>query len=94
MREIVSSDYSIWIGENSLSKLNVKSYSKVAILVDENTKINCLEKIPKIDITGNKSIFVIIFCSLLFFFSFIFPTLQMAYWTLKFPKYFQDINFF
>ena len=26
MREIVSSDYSIWIGENSLSKLNVKSY--------------------------------------------------------------------
>ena len=45
MREIVSSDYSIWIGENSLSKLNVKSYSKVAILVDENTKINCLENI-------------------------------------------------
>jgi len=49
VREIVSSDYSIWIGENSLSKLNVKTYSKVAILVDENTKINCLEKIPKID---------------------------------------------
>ena len=38
MKKIVSSNYYIWIGENSLSKLNVKSYSKVAILVDENTK--------------------------------------------------------
>ena len=51
-----------------------------------------VKKIPKIDLTGKKSILPIIFCSLLFFFSFIFPTLQMAYWTLKFPKYFQDIN--
>ena len=49
MKEIISSDYSIWIGEKSLSKINVKSHSKVAILVDENTKINCLKKIPKID---------------------------------------------
>ena len=48
--------------------------------------------IPKIDLHGKKSYFPIIFCSLLFFFSFIFPTLQMAYWTFKFPKYFQDIN--
>ena len=48
--------------------------------------------IPKIDLHGKKSYFPITFCSLLFFFSFIFPTLQMAYWTLKFPKYFQDIN--
>ena len=50
------------------------------------------KKIPKINLIGKKSIFPIIFCSLLFFFSFIFPTLQMAYWTFKFPKYFQDIN--
>jgi iron(III) transport system permease protein len=50
------------------------------------------KKIPKIDLLGKKSIFPIMFCSLLFFFSFIFPTLQMAYWTFKFPKYFQDIN--
>ena len=49
MKEIISSDYSIWIGEKSFSKLNVKSYSKVAILVDENTKKNCLKKIPKIE---------------------------------------------
>ncbi len=49
MKEIIASDYSIWIGENSLSKLNISSYSKVAILVDENTKKDCLHKLPKID---------------------------------------------
>jgi iron(III) transport system permease protein len=48
--------------------------------------------IPKIDLYGKKSFLAIIFCALLFFFSFIFPTLQMAYWTFKFPKYFQDTN--
>ncbi len=50
------------------------------------------KEIPKIDLNGKKAICVTIFCSLLFFISFIFPTLQMAYWTFKFPKYFQDIN--
>ena len=50
------------------------------------------KRIPKIDLQGKKTILPILFCSLLFFFSFIFPTSQMAYWTFKFPKYFQDIN--
>tara|TARA_B100000767_G_scaffold246163_1_gene245519 strand:- start:544 stop:2160 length:1617 start_codon:yes stop_codon:yes gene_type:complete len=50
------------------------------------------KRIPKIDLQGKKIILPILFCSLLFFFSFIFPTSQMAYWTFKFPKYFQDIN--
>ena len=49
MKKIDASNYSIWVGEESLSKLEVKSYSKVAILVDENTKKYCLNKIPKID---------------------------------------------
>ena len=49
MKEIVSSNYSVWIGEDSLSKLDILSYSKVAILVDENTKRDCLHKLPKID---------------------------------------------
>ena len=31
-------------------------------------------------------------CSLVFFISFIFPVSQMIYWTIKFPKYIQDIN--
>jgi len=50
------------------------------------------KKIPKIDLNGKKALIVTIFCSFLFFISFIFPTSQMAYWTFKFPKYFQDTN--
>jgi 3-dehydroquinate synthase len=49
VKEIVSSGYSVWIGEKSLTKLDFLTYSKVAILVDENTKRNCLYKLPKFD---------------------------------------------
>jgi len=49
VKEIISDNYSIWIGDNSLSKLDVSAYSKVAILVDENTKRDCLPKLPKLD---------------------------------------------
>ena len=48
---------------------------------------------PKIKLKGLKSFYAIFFCSLLFFCSFLFPVLQMIYWTLKFPKYLQDLNF-
>ena len=50
------------------------------------------KKIPKINLSRNIGYVVFIFCSLLFFISFIFPLLQMLYWTIKFPKYIQDIN--
>ena len=50
------------------------------------------KQIPKIDLNGRKAFVVTIFCSILFFISFLFPTSQMAYWTFKFPKYFQDTN--
>jgi len=49
VKEIKAIDYSIWIGKNSLSKLDISNYSKVAILVDENTKRDCLHKLPKIE---------------------------------------------
>ena len=49
MKEIVSSGYSVWIGEKSLAKLDFLTYSKVAILVDENTKRDCLSKLPQIE---------------------------------------------
>ena len=48
--------------------------------------------IMKIRLTGKKSILPTTFCSIVFFISFIFPTSQMIYWTIKFPKYIQDIN--
>lgn len=49
MKEIVSTDYSVWIGEDSLSKLDLSSYSRIGILVDENTKRDCLSKLPDIN---------------------------------------------
>ncbi len=48
--------------------------------------------INKIKLSGKKSLLAFSFCFLLFFISFIFPVSQMIYWTLKFPKYIQDIN--
>ena len=48
MKEVISDNYSIWIGVDSLSKLDVAEYSRVAILVDENTRRDCLNKLPKI----------------------------------------------
>jgi|TARA_B110000116_G_C16789003_1_gene562621 3-dehydroquinate synthase len=49
VKEVISDNYSIWIGADSLSKLDVSEYSKVAILVDENTKRDCLNKLSKAD---------------------------------------------
>ena len=49
MKEIKSDDYSIWIGEDSLSKLDISTYSKTAILVDENTKKHCLNLLPTLN---------------------------------------------
>jgi len=48
VKEVISNNYSIWIGTDSLSKLDVLEYSEVAILVDENTRKDCLNKLPKI----------------------------------------------
>jgi len=49
VKEIISDNYSVWIGDNSLSQLAISSYSKVAILVDENTKRDCLNKLPNFE---------------------------------------------
>ena len=49
MEEIKSYDYSIWIEDNLASKLNFNTYSKIAILVDENTRKHCLALIPKLN---------------------------------------------
>ena len=48
--------------------------------------------ITKIKLNGKKSIVAVAVCSLILFFSFLFPVSQMIFWTIKFPKYFQDIN--
>ncbi len=48
--------------------------------------------ITKIKLSGKKSIIAFMFCFLVFFISFVFPVSQMIFWTIKFPKYFQDID--
>ena len=48
--------------------------------------------INKIKLNGKKTLLPLIICSLIFFLSFLFPVTQMIYWTIKFPKYFQDLN--
>ena len=48
--------------------------------------------ITKIKLSGNKAILPFFSCLLILFLSFIFPVSQMIYWTVKFPKYFQDLD--
>ena len=42
MKKIQSDNYQILIGKNILKNLDLKSYSKIAVLVDEKTFIHCL----------------------------------------------------
>ena len=48
MKEIISSNHSIWIGKDSICQLDNLSYSKIAILVDDNTRKYCLNKLAEI----------------------------------------------
>ena len=43
-------------------------------------------------LSGYKSFVAFLFCFLVFFISFLFPILQMLYWTILFPKHFIDLN--
>ena len=74
-----------------LSLFLIENYSRGGAKYHQNSNAS-FRKIPKIDLKGKKSLFAIIFCSMIFFLSFIFPLSQMIYWTLKFPKYLQDTN--
>ena len=45
-----------------------------------------------IQLTGFKSLLAFSFCLIVFAVSFLFPVLQMLYWTIMFPKHFMDLN--
>jgi iron(III) transport system permease protein len=74
-----------------LSLFIIENYSRGGAKYHQNSNTG-FRKIPKIELKGKKTLFPIIFCSTIFFLSFIFPLSQMIYWTIKFPKYFQDTN--
>ena len=97
--------YNSWISFDDLNTANqlsflllvfilflflIENYSRKGAKYHQPTR--GLKPIPKIELIGKKSLFPILFCSFIFFFSFIFPVFQMMYWTVKFPKYFQDID--
>ena len=44
------------------------------------------------NLEGYKLYLALFFCSFIFFFSFLFPVLQMLYWTIIFPKHLADLN--
>ena len=45
-----------------------------------------------INLSGYKSLLAFSFCSFVFTVSFLFPVLQMLYWTIIFPKHLADLN--
>lgn len=49
MKEIKADNYSIWVGESALSKIDVSSYSKIAVLVDRNISKLCLKLLPELN---------------------------------------------
>jgi iron(III) transport system permease protein len=51
-----------------------------------------LKKSTPIELTQKKSIIAFFFCLIIFFVSFLFPTLQMLYWTVSFPKHLADLD--
>jgi len=99
--------YNSWIAFDDLASANqlsfllllfilllffVENFSRKRAKYHSHARGGFVKK-PKIKLTGKKSFYAITFCSLLFFCSFLFPVMQMLYWTYKFPKYLQDLNF-
>jgi iron(III) transport system permease protein len=97
--------YNSWIAFDNLKTANLLSFILLififTIFLTENYSrrgakyhqpTKGYKPIPKIKLKGSNSFFPTFFCSTLFFLSFLFPLSQMLYWTLKFPKYFKDLD--
>ena len=98
--------YNAWISFDDLALANrISFYLLIFILglfILENfsrkkaqyhtpTKSGFKKKMP-INLTGKKSFLAFFFCSSVFSVSFLFPVLQMLYWTISFPKHLADLN--
>ena len=98
--------YNAWISFDDLSLANQLSFFLLifilGLFVIENlsrkkaqyhstTKSGFKSKIL-VNLQGIKLFFVFISCSLIFFASFLFPVLQMLFWTIKFPKHLADLD--
>ncbi len=98
--------YNAWISFDDLTLANRLSFYLLifilALFVLENfsrkkaqyhslAKDGFKSKSPTI-LTGHKSFLAFSFCFIVFFISFLFPVLQMFYWTIIFPKHLIDLN--
>ena len=98
--------YNAWISFDDLSLANrlsffllifilglflLENFSRKKAQYHSPTKSGFKSK-TLINLDRSKSILAVIFCSLIFFASFMFPVLQMFYWTIIFPKHFNDLN--
>ena len=98
--------YNAWIAFDDLSLANRLSFFLLifilALFVIENisrkkaqyhspTKSGFKSK-TLVNLKRTYSILACTFCGLIFFTSFLFPIIQMSYWTIIFPKHFSDLN--
>ena len=51
-----------------------------------------IKKRNSIDLNSKKAFLAFLFCATVFFISFLFPVLQMLYWTINFPKHLADLD--
>ena len=98
--------YNAWISFDDLALANRLAFILIVFIFSlfiienlsrkkamyHNSSSGVLKKMEVTKLRGPKSTFAFLFCFTLFFFSFLFPVLQMLYWTLKFPNYINDIN--
>jgi len=98
--------YNAWISFDDLALANrlsfyllifilglfiLENFSRKKAQYHTPTKSGFKKKMP-IALTGQKSLLAFLFCALVFFVSFLFPVLQMLYWTISFPKHLADLN--
>ncbi len=98
--------YNAWISFDDLTLANrlsfyllifilglfmLENFSRKKAQYHSPTKGGFKSKSPII-LKGHKSYLAFSFCFVVFFLSFIFPVLQMLYWTIIFPKHFIDLN--
>ncbi len=105
VQTLTTAIYNSWLAFDDLNTANQLSFFLLLIiliifLIENYSRgsaryhINSqgFKKIYKIKLTKIQNFSVFGFCAILFFLSFVFPLSQMLYWTIKFPKYIQDIN--
>ncbi len=105
VQTLTTAIYNSWLAFDDLNTANQLSFYLLllilAIFLIENFSrggaryhfnSQGFKKIPKIKLNKKFGYLAFSFCAILFFLSFIFPTAQMLYWTIKFPKYFDDLD--